>query len=46
MKTTLLLGGAFCALALPALADITVTDLRGRTTVLLTVDPGGTVSAD
>lgn len=34
MKTTLLLGAAFCALALPALADITVTDLRGRTVTL------------
>ncbi len=34
MKTTLLLGGAFCALALPALAGITVTDLRGRVVTL------------
>ncbi|WP_096787513.1 ABC transporter substrate-binding protein [Rhodobacter sp. CZR27] len=34
MKTTLLLGGALCALALPALADINVTDLRGRTVTL------------
>ncbi|WP_145106736.1 ABC transporter substrate-binding protein [Cereibacter sediminicola] len=34
MKFTLLLGSALCALALPAMAEITVTDLRGRSVTL------------